>query len=250
MIVAALLTNASSTRLQNAALSLTNTGYPCTMACWVNPDTSGVLRTFAIVADTGTTNNYLLLQTVAGGSWAIGAAAGGTNSIANGGTTTANQWAFVLGRFINATNRRISVLQYDGSIIHAQSTTSRAPTGLDSVAIGGRITSSPDQFFGGFVGEFWYTDTDIQPGGAQLENALLMKLALGGPFSVPHVAKSLVEYRSLRTGLDSAQDRPEEIWYRGLWPTWTNTNGVTLGPHPPLPGWYQKPGNVIRPAVV
>lgn len=240
---------ASSMYLQNAGATL---AMPFTMACWVRPTNTGAIQTWFNVSDTATANNYWLVGKSGTEQFRVVAAAGGVGNATNLATTfTANLWHFVLVRIISATSRRLSAVNASGLIEHAQGTTSRNPTGIDSISVGAQRVNSTLLPMDGSIGEFWYTDTDIQPDGAQLENALLMKLAFGGPFSVPHVAQSLVEYRSFRSGLESTQDRPEEIYYRGLRPTWTNTNGVNLGPHPPLPGWYQRPGGIItRPALV
>jgi hypothetical protein len=99
-----------------------------------------------------------------------------------------------------------------------------------------------------FISEFWYTNTDIQPDGAQLNDDLLRQLAYGGPFSVPHVAANLIEYRSFRKVIESDQDEAvgDGVYWGGAGrQVWTNTNGVTRGPHPPLPGWYAKPNRTI-----
>jgi hypothetical protein len=100
--------------------------------------------------------------------------------------------------------------------------------------------------FDGNVAEFWYTNTDIQPDGAQLDGNLLRQLAYGGPFSVPHIAGDILEYRSFRKVIESDQDEAvgDEVYWGGAGrQVWTNTNGVTRGPHPPLPGWYRKPAD-------
>lgn len=102
----------------------------------------------------------------------------------------------------------------------------------------------------GQIAEIWYTNTDIQPDGAQLQNSTLRQLAFNGPFSLPHIAKDIVEYRSFRSRLDSRQDTPEEVYHRGLRQTWTNTNGVTLGPHPPAVENQEGPLGVYTPPMV
>jgi hypothetical protein len=119
------------------------------------------------------------------------------------------------------------------------------------MAVGALVNSSPSGFFDGQVGEFWYTDTDIQADGAQLQDSTLRQLAYFGPFSIPHIAKDIVEYRSFRSRLDSRQDTPDEVYYRGTRPVWTNTNGVNLGPHPPAATNYiDPPGSVYTPPMV
>lgn len=122
---------------------------------------------------------------------------------------------------------------------------------MDAMAIGSQASATPTEFFDGRMAEIWYTNTDIQADGLQLQDALLRQLAYGGPFSVPHIAKDIVEYRSLRVHPDSRGDQPSEV-YHGKFgrQIWTNANGVTAGPHPPLPYWYVKPGQTRRPLIV
>jgi len=104
--------------------------------------------------------------------------------------------------------------------------------------------SAPTFFLNGLIAEYWLTNTDIQPDGAQLDDNLLRQLAYGGPFSVPHIAKDLIEYRSFRKVIESDQDEApgDEVYWGGAGrQVWTNTNGVRRGPHPPLPGYYKRP---------
>ena len=250
--MAASFVSASSQILFNG--SVTTLAMPFTVGCWVySADAAGSTQTVWSIADTAVTNHYwrLTRSSAAPPVFQIGAASGSTANTTSLGTAFAvGTWNFVVVRMISATNRWISAWQSDGLMQHAQGTTSRSPTGIDTISVGARKISSTDTYWGGSIAEFWYTDTDIQADGAQLENALLWRLAFCGPFSVPHVAKALVEYRSFRTGLADTEDLPEEIYYRGLRPTWTNTNVATLGPHPPLPGRYINAGEVTRPAVV
>lgn len=90
------------------------------------------------------------------------------------------------------------------------------------------------------IAEFWCTNTDIQADGGQLDNTFLSQLAFGGPFSVPHVASAVVEYRSFR--VHPSLNDPYETYSDYGGQTWTNNGAATTGPHPPLPYWYVKPG--------
>lgn len=79
----------------------------------------------------------------------------------------------------------------------------------------------------------------------------LHQLARLGPFSLPHIAKDIIEYRSLRSGLISGDDKPDEVyWGKQRQADWINTAGVILGDHPPLYPGYVKPGQIIRPLVI
>lgn len=228
---------ASSQRLVNSASPIT--AIPFTMGFWTNtPNTTGQI--IAGIWDTGTDNNYFRLVKTT--QFSISAAAGGPESSSAAGTVAPNTWQFLVGRFISATNRRLAVLNADGSTAHVQNTTSRTPSGFDTMAIGAHEGSIPALFLDGRVAEFWVTNTDIQPDAAQLRDALLFQLAYGGPFSVPYIAKDIIEYRSLRKAPASYADDMGEVFHGPLGrQVWTNTNGVTIGPHPPLPYWYAKP---------
>ena len=117
---------------------------------------------------------------------------------------------------------------------------------MDNMTVGNLKRTSNNNFSDCRVGELWYTNTDIQPDGAQLDDNLLRQLAYGGPFSVPCCAKDIIEYRSFRKVIESNQDEAvgDEVYWGGAGrQVWTNTNGVTRGPHPPLPGWYRKPAD-------
>lgn len=239
--------SASTQRLGNSVPPITT--YPFTVAMWVFPLASTGQLTFWSLADTaGDTNSFDLRTNNT--SWSFVATAG-SSSTTSTGTVTVSKWGFVVVRAISATNRRLAILHFDGSAAHAQTTASRAPAGVDNMSLGALVRSSASQAFDGFIGEFWFTDTDIQTDGAQMQNALLRQLAYGGPFSVPHIAKDIVEYRALRVHPDSRGDQPGEVFHGKFGrQTWSNTNGVTIGPHPPLPYWYVKPGQTLRPLMV
>ena len=225
---------------------------PITVAAWVRPNALGVDRNFWSLCDTATATNYFSLGQAVADTWRLRQTDDATPISLAIGTVTANQWAFVVARFVSATIRRMSVLQYGGSIAQGLSTTSDTPAGLDTMAIGALYHSAPTEYWGGDIAELWYTNTDIQPDGLQLQNNTLRQLAYGGPFSVPHIADKIIEYRSFESGLGSDRDRPDEV-YLGAGktrPVWTNTNGVTLGAHVPLPGYYEGPTDARRVGIV
>ena len=96
----------------------------------------------------------------------------------------------------------------------------------------------------------WVTNTDIQADGAQLQNSTLRQLAMNGPYSLPHIAKDIIEYRGFRSRLDSSQDISEEVFYRGTKPAWSNLGGVKLGPHPPAADLWIPPLVDYAPMVI
>jgi hypothetical protein len=240
--MAALFTAASSQRLRNVVPPLPSTGYPFTVGLWVRARSVGALATIFSFADTGTTNNYFSLGIAAAGNVRISAAAGGAVSFAQAAQMATTRWYFVLGRFIDATNRRIAVLGMGGANFAAsQDTVSRAPAGLDTMTIGSLEASTPLDFWDGMVGELWLANADVQADGGAATASLLHALAFGGPFAFPHIAKSLVEYRAMRRH-PTAGGAGAIIAGAGVGlQVWENVNGVGMGPHPPLPYWYVNP---------
>lgn len=234
-------TAASTQYLSNSAPPVLD--YPLTVAFWFNLAAVGtVSRSLWGLSDTATTNNYLRIRMGANEQVNIGAAAGGAaseNAVAT--TLVPDTWNFLIARFISATSRRLSILFPTGAIASVNGTTSTAPTGMDRMTFGANQTSAgATDPWDGLIAEAWYTNTDIQADGAAIQGDLMRQLAYGGPFSVPHIAADVLEYRSLRCGLASDQDNAEEVYAQAR-QTWSNVNGVTLGAHPPLPYWYEKP---------
>lgn len=237
--MAALFTAASTQRLTNSVSPLT--AMPFTIGMLVRP-TDTTSRYLWSITDTAVLDHFWAVRKSA--TWDIQSAAGATTTTAGGGTVTANQWHFVLCRIISATNRLMAVLEFDGTVIHVSSTASRAPAGIDMFAIGSLETSAPGSgtMMNGHIGEFWYTNTDIQVDGLQLKNQTLLQLAYGGPFSIPHIAQGIIEYRSFRKYPSSEADEIGEVFNGAAGrQTWANINGVTIGHHPQLPYWYAKP---------
>lgn len=201
---------------------------------------SGTAQSIWSIGDTGGSGNHITLFQNSSNQFQLGIDVGGF-SFVNVGTTTVDRWHYALIRCASATNRRLTVLHHTGIISHGQDTTNKTPSGVDAMALGTAALPGGALPLSGVIGEFWYTNTDIQADGAQLQNSTLWTLAMFGPYALPHIAKDIVEYRKLRSCLDTRQDNPEEVYCRGLRQTWTNTNGVTLGPHPPAADNYYGP---------
>ncbi len=246
--MAAFFASASSQKLLNSVAPIT--AIPFTVGIWVFPTTAGTNRAFWSLADTGTTNNFFSIEETAVSTWSLSCAAGGSSAVMTSlGTVTANQWAFIIARAIGAANRRLSVLQFDGSIGAGQETTSLTPAGIDALALGCRNVSTPSTFMDGSVANYWLTNTDIQLDGGALDATLLRQLAFGGPFSVPSVARDLIEYRSLRKS--TIKDQIGEVYYSQFGvQTWTDTGGVILAADPLIPYWYRRPTDISRGVMI
>lgn len=230
--MSAFFASASTQFLGNATTQILT--YPFTVGLWAQATTTGALKTLFTNGSSSVADRFCLIQTVAN-AWGIFAVTGaGSSSTANAGTVVANQWVYLIGRFINATNRRIAVLTTDGIVSHAQAVFSTSPTPT-RMSLGNRWSSIIAEYFDGSIAEFFITNTDIQPDGLQLSDQLLRQLAYAGPFSVPHIANNIVDYRSLRQSLSSNTDNMNEyLGNRGLPNLWANTNGVIIGPHMPF----------------
>jgi hypothetical protein len=242
--VAGNFVSVSSQYIKNAAPSLVSTGYPLTMAAWINPADFSNSTLFGFFSSGGTTNYVMLFKGSSG--WSIAANDGSSSNNAATGAATTNVWYFIVTRWVSSTNRWLDILNSDGSTAHSQGTTSKAPTGMNQLGVGARVYSTPDSFSNALIAEFWYADADIQADGGQLDDNLLRRLAYGGPFSVPHIAKDIVEYRSLRKALTSDSDDGNEVYARNGVQTWTQSGSPTVGPHCPVPYWYVKPRQTER----
>lgn len=242
--------NGASSHISNSSPPITT--YPFTVGIWVYQSDTNSGRTYFGLANNGALNNYFYLGSASGPSFQLWAQSGGTSQGANVTTLTSSTWNFVLGRFISATNRRISVVNANGAAGHAQGTTNITPSGVNSLSIGRTPNSTPQFFHNGRLAEFWWADADIQGDNAQTQDSLLRQLAFGGPFSVPDVVNSIIEYHSLRSSLGSESDLGGESYYGKYGKqNWTRAN-TPLAAHCPLPYWYAKPPSIkrsIRPAL-
>lgn len=246
--------SASSQCLQNTAPIAFS--FPMTIGLWCRAATVGVNKTIWSWGDTAAANDYIEIAENTGFSFAMNAVASGTGTSTNiiAATSTNNLNTFLCVRFIAANNRRGEGLSGQRGVIKGgntlagttgsvQSTTSRSPSGLDTMTIGARGINTIAQYFDGDVAEFWYTDTDIYPAGA-MDIPFLWTLAYHGPFSIPSVASSVIEYRSFRDKTDT----PGPDTYFGKYgaQSWANSNAPILGTHFPLPAGYATPRSFVR----
>lgn len=221
------------------------TAAPFSVGMWAMAAATGATRTFWFLGSSAAASNRdgFILRQNSTNVWHLAVSNSAAQTSVAAGTVTASQWFYFVARCISATNYRIAVLQPDGSTSHAQGTTSRVPASVDRQAIGIQAVATPTQAFNGQVAEYWFANGDIQEDGAQLSDDTLRQLAYGGPFSLPHIVSSLVEYRSFRNYPSTEGDESGEVYagYAGR-QAWVNTNGATISHHPPLPYWYEKPG--------
>lgn len=211
------------------------TGYPFTVALWFYP--TGLSGNYGLWSLTNSVDqgHFLRYNDTQLSSYALDS--GGFNFATCEGAVVPSKWNFALLRHISSTNRRLSGLSAAGDIVHAQNTVSRTPSGINSVKIAAEVT-----FTGaGSIAEYWFANVDVQEDGAQLQNSLFLQLAHCGPFSVPRIVKNIIEYRSFRKH-PICGELGEVYWGRFGIQQWTDNNGVTIGPHPPLSQEYVRPG--------
>lgn len=219
---------------------------PFTIACWYNAPIGGE-QVLTVVRDTAATQRgwefYCHSDDITTRlTWWTGTATQGTATA----TSTRGEWNFAVARLIGQSSKRIANL-YPGGISHGNSTTSTSPVALNTVEIGGwdGVVN-----FDGVIAEWWMADIDVQPDGGQMSDNLLRQLAYKGPFSVPHVASAVVEYRSFWQGIGSNEDRAGHVYQKGGRRLFTAVNGPTIGEHPPLAPDYVRPGPYLKPRVL
>jgi hypothetical protein len=162
-------------------------------------------------------------------------------------TVVTNVWYYLLARRISNTNARLSTLDTStGIVAHSSDATSNTDGSVTENIIGAADSGSgtPDSnFLNGCVAEYFYVDTDVQIGGGQAADELIRQLAYRGPWSVPHVAASMVEYHGFQQAVGSNTDNFKDIYQRGGRRSWTMSSTVpTTGNHPPLSRAYVRPG--------
>jgi hypothetical protein len=218
--------------------------YPFTLGVWANSTTFAL--TVAWVAGfcaSANTSNYANIgRATAAWSMRASSATATTTNLANG---TANQWAFMLVRFIAAANRRgaIYLPEAGGAVTLASNTTNEAAT-VNRLSIGRLDGSSASEAFDGRIAEFWWANCDVGlDSAANMTAGQVMNIAHNGPFAHNYIAANLVEYRSFRDSVDCSS--PDETFSRfGLRP---QPQGVpTIGAHVPyLAAGYQGPSTTL-----
>lgn len=208
------------------------TAAPFTFGAWVRP--SAVTNIDTILGLLGTFNFEFGFYFFPSNRWIVQNASGNVT----GGTVTVGAWHYVLLRFRSNTNQRFSALEPTGIITHLQNTNDAALTAFTEMTLGARpagvLPSDCD------MAEMFLANADVQAADAATDEVLLRQLAYRGPFSVPHIRKDIIEYRSFRSRV--TEPRFGEVYWGARGPqTWTNTGGVTIGPHVKLPTSYRRP---------
>lgn len=215
--------------------------YPCSFGFWLNLPTNAAASLFG-VADgllNAATQDRIMVQSNGASGWALFSKAAGTENNTNlSGTIVAGGWHYYLLRCITITNRRLDILNPNGSVSSIQDTTSRTMTTIARMEIADRAMSVQTSPAKGTYAEFWYALDNVLGNTGAMSPAVMRQLAYGGPFSIPQLLPSLMEYRSFRQGAFGGGMR--HTWSKGRKP-WTyqlgtgNVKSVLPGIHPPLP---------------
>ena len=182
----------------STASSAVVTVYPFTVGIWYRDTaaSSGIWRIY----NSGNSNEFFRIET-GNGTPSVAQGSGGlSNTAFVSSVGAASQWQFVIARFIAANNVKGAQWNAEtGTIGHGSATTfSVTPSGVNTTELG-RASS----VLNGQMQDYWLAPLDIQAGGAQLNNDLLLQLGRFGPFSVPYIAENIVDYRSLRQDQNS-----------------------------------------------
>ena len=227
------------------------TAMPFAVGLWFRLVDDANVKTLWSLSDTATTNNYWRVRASSTEFIGLGAAAGGTEDQTTLDPVAPDTWAHVIARFITATNRRISCLEFDGSFNVLNDTTSRSPTGIDTVTLGARQTSAgAAEFWNGDLAEYWLTKADLYRSDADLTREMHHQIAFGGPFSWQPIVHNLVDYRSLMSHVASRTDALGELFPPIGRVEWSANGGPDRADHPPLPYWHERPAQHRRALVL
>ena len=255
-------TAASSQVLANTSSVIT--GFPVVLACWTFIIDTAADYASASVASTLNITNFINLSVpTLGPAFAVVCNDGsGAQTITSNILPVAGRWYFMMTRAVSATSKWIIV--YDpatGRADQVQNTVSKAPTLTScNVGIGGQPGSALASASNNIIAEFFYMDSDFNgtATGTALAAEFVRSLALEGPFARTEMQANIVEYRSLRLGVDTARQVGDSVstglaYSRIGRTTWANpftaANVPIDAPHPPLSTNYVRPGQ-IRPIVV
>ena len=124
------------------------TAVPATIACWFYPNSVNFTQAVVAIGDAGGVSRLQLDKRA--GSPDIGAASvnsGGTSAVQLSGDMAASVWQHSAAVFASTTSRKA----YLDGISDGTNTTSNTVSGLDSILIGARYSTTRGAFFGGRI---------------------------------------------------------------------------------------------------
>ena len=152
------------------------------------------------------------------------------------GLFQANTWIHIIARFISSTNRRYSGLRFGNTFVTGSAAGAKTFT-TSIVSLGCWVDAVNDPMTGN-VAEFWWCDSDIFLGSANITKDLHQSIAFNGPFSYLPIARNLKYYHSFNAA-HKHLNFPEMFYgvggiYRGRNFLWTESSTrPSWGPHPP-----------------
>lgn len=259
----ALSFNGSSQYLKNTQNLLT--AFPFCVGMWVRPlalppsFTSAYVWSMTDGSATPTNQFGLELSTIGSSSlWSIiaqSSSAGPTAFSAIGSGSyrpTVNVWGFVLGIFISAASTAIFTLNEQGAPAGGGGSASISPSGLTGEYLAALGASTPSTFANVQIAEFWKASVNPAASMTSVSNSPAMhvvrELAFKGPFSVPHVAEALTDYRAFDKP-PGGYDIGDAYLAGARQSNWQAVGSPTLARHPSLRSDYARlaPG---RPLVM
>lgn len=221
----------------------TAVGSVFTIGCWVN-NTSG---TGSIVEIGDDSANIISLGLATGSSQLF--VVGASGEFVGAGPAGVGDWTFMVGRSVSTSSGWIDAwnpLDTAG----VQNSNFAPVAGTPSAGVCTKLYFGGDVAgigqFTGDIAEVWMTLTNIGFTDNPVDPALMYKLALEGPFAVPHVAQNLIMYQGFRALPNNAENSDDQYYPRISPPTFSfvgaGTN-PTLVPHPYyLTSTYKRPG--------
>ena len=209
------VTSASSQYLSTASTPVT--GFPCTLACWVNlTNTTDICTFISLQNSTGQSRIQLTNNATTSPKRAVQIVA--VDSAGNLGIAGVNETAFTAGVWYHAagvfTNAISPQAFFNGSAGNTVGGGSITPTGIDQILIGARRSTALGLYQNGLIAEVGIWN-------AALTAAEIASLAKGMTCDKIR-PQSLVFYAPLVRDLIDQK--------RGL--TITNNNGATVAKHP------------------
>lgn len=203
-----ILTGTSKHGLVNNATPV-NSWYPYSMGCWYKPDVTNQTGLALSIGNTGISRDAISVG-MKTGQFYINADNGTQFSDLNTSFSSTNTlWAYMVARFISATNRRLSFWHESGNYQKMSDATNvPAGTAFNQMAIGFRNDQQANITFQGSIEHVWFADSDIAPdSAADLPDSMFFQMAYHGPTSIPGLATKLIDYLPLTGGIDPVGGR-------------------------------------------
>ena len=178
---------------------------PFVVGVWFRPSfTNAVYSLFAVNNSNGgaTDNRRLYLDGTGKLAFDITDGTNTSTATVTTPTATANGWHFALLRFIAAANQKISLFSMvSGAVGHGSNVNSQVASSSTQANIGDVPSVN-----GGTVdiAEYWIASGTLVgvADTANIDDMLLRRLALHGPFAIPHIGENVTYYLPFKSQFD------------------------------------------------